>query len=146
MTKIDPGAVAERLHAAAIRLIRRARVADAETKVSPPKLSALSVLAFLGPKSLSQLAEAEHVSAPTMSKLVADLASEGLVAKRADHADRRCVQIHVTSRGRALMEERRRRRLAILRQRFADFTPAELRTLSEAAELIMRAASEGQQL
>src|SRR5262245_8757215 len=117
MAKPDPLDVAERLHSGAIRLLRRVRAADAETGLSGPKLSALSVLAFGGPASLSALARAEQVRAPTMSKLVADLEAEGLVAKRADKADKRGVKIEVTAKGRALMEEGRKRRLLLLRQR-----------------------------
>lgn len=139
MTRIDAGAVAERLHAAAIRLIRHVRAADIESKISPPKLSVLSTLAFAGSRSLTQLAAAEQVSPPTMSKLIADLEKEGLVSKRADPADRRGVVILITAKGRTLMDEGRRRRLALLRREFFGFTVDELKTLSEAAELMLRA-------
>ncbi|UPT61975.1 MAG: MarR family transcriptional regulator [Hyphomonadaceae bacterium JAD_PAG50586_4] len=93
------------VHSAALRLLRAVRTADAETGVSAPKLSALSVLTFGGAMSLSALAKAEQVRAPTMSKLVADLEAEGLVAKGADKTDKRGVRIEVTAKGRALMEE-----------------------------------------
>src|SRR5215475_10960612 len=102
MTKHDALELADRLHGAAIRLLRRARAADEETGLSAPKLSALSVLVFGGATSLKALARAEQVTAPTMSKLVADLEAEGLAAKRADKHDRRGVRIEVTAKGRAL--------------------------------------------
>ncbi len=140
MAKVDSSLVAERLHTACIRLLRSMRAADAESGLSGPKLSALSVLAFAGPQSLSALARAEQVRAPTMSRLVADLEAAGLAAKREDKSDRRGVTISVTPRGRALMEEGRGRRLARLRQRFAGLTAAELKTLSDAAELVLRVA------
>ncbi len=139
MAKPDPSAVAERLHAASIRLLRGMRAADIESGLSGPKLSALSVLAFAGPQSLSSLARAEQVRAPTMSKLVADLEAAGLAAKRTDKTDKRGVRIEVTARGRALMEEGRKRRLSLLRKRFAGFSSAELATLAAAAELMLRA-------
>lgn len=140
MPSRDSSAVAERLHAACIRLLRRVRVADAESGLSGPKLSALSVLVFGGPQSLGSLARAEQVRAPTMSKLVAELEAEGLVAKRVDGADRRAVRIEVTPKGRALMEEGRRRRLAVLRSQFASYSAAELAVLNEAAALMLRAS------
>ena len=140
MRIIDPNAVAERLHAAAIRLLRGMRAADAESGLSGPKLSALSVLAFSGAQSLAHLARAEQVRAPTMSKLVADLEADGLVVKRADKADRRSVRIEVTPKGRALMELGRKRRLAVLRKRFAGLTQGEMATLAAAAELMHRIA------
>lgn len=138
----DASAVAERVHAAAIRLLRSMRAADAESGLSGPKLSALSVLAFAGPQSLTALARAEQVRAPTMSKLVADLEAEGLAVKRADKADKRGVIIDVTAKGRALMEAGRSRRLALLRQRFAGFSRAELATLEAAAALMFRAGAD----
>lgn len=133
----DPGAVAERLHAAAIRLLRGMRAADSESGLSGPKLSALSVLAFGGQQSLSSLARAEQVRAPTMSKLVADLEAEGLVRKRADKTDKRGIVIAVTAKGRALMEAGRARRLALLRERLAKLSAGERRTLADAAELML---------
>ena len=141
-SKLDPLNVADRLHSAAIRLLRRVRVVDSESGLSAPKLSALSVLHFGGPTSLSALARVEQVRAPTMSKLVADLEADGLVAKKADRADRRGVRIEVTAKGRALMEEGRRKRLALLRNRLAALPRADLQTLSAAADLVLRVAAE----
>ena len=134
--------VAARLHKAAIALLRRVRVADAETGLSAPKLSALSVLTFGGPLSLTGLARAEQVTAATMSKLVADLEAEGLVVKRADRADKRGLRIAVTAKGRAIMEEGRRRRLALLTARLAKLTRAERAQLDQAAALMLRLAAE----
>jgi len=139
--KSDPLSIAERLHSAAIRLLRRVRVADAESGLSAPKLSALSVLAFGGAMRLTDLAAAEQVRAPTMSKLVAELEAEGLAAKRADAVDKRSVKIEVTAKGRALMEEGRKRRLVLLRKRLSRFTAAELQVLDSAADLIARVAA-----
>lgn len=135
--KTDPLDVAERLHSAAIRLLRRVRAADAETGLSAPKLSALSVLVFGGAMSLTALARAEQVSLPTMSKLVGDLESEGLAAKRVDRADKRGLRIEVTAKGRALMEEGRRRRLELLRRRLAELSREDRKILSIAADLIL---------
>jgi DNA-binding MarR family transcriptional regulator len=138
MSKNDPLEVADRLHSAAIRLLRRVRVADDETGLSAPKLSALSVLVFGGPQSLKDLARAEQVTAPTMSKLVGVLEAEGLAVKRADREDKRGVRIEVTPKGRALMEEGRRRRLNLLRKKLAQLPKAELALLGEAAALMLR--------
>lgn len=141
MAKLDPSAVAERLHSASIRLLRRVRIADTESGLSAPKLSALSVLTFGGPQSLSSLARTEQVRPPTMSKLVTDLEAEGLVAKRTDRDDKRGVRIEVTPKGRALMEEGRRRRLVVLRKGFANLSATELGTLAAAADIILRAVA-----
>lgn len=129
------------VHSAALRLLRAVRTADAETGVSAPKLSALSVLTFGGAMSLSALAKAEQVRAPTMSKLVADLEAEGLVAKRADKTDKRGVRIEVTAKGRALMEEGRKKRLGLLTKRLTRLSAAERTELHRAADLMVRLAS-----
>ena len=137
MAKSDSLDLADKLHSAAIRLLRAVRVADAETGLSAPKLSALSVLAFGGPQSLTSLARAEQVTAATMSKLVSDLEAEGLVAKRTDTADRRGLRIEATARGRAVMQEGRKRRLTLLQKRLLGLGSAERAKLGEAAELML---------
>src|SRR5258705_9639300 len=87
---------ADRLHSAAIHLLRRLRIRDRESGVGPAQLSALCVLVFGGPKSLAQLAEAEQVKAPTMSRIVAGLLRAKLVHRRTDKQDRRAVVIQAT--------------------------------------------------
>ena len=77
-TKSSPGtgdlsATADRLHSAAIHLLRRVRKEDAIMAEAPARLSALSVLVFGGPMSLGELAAAEQVKPPTMSRVVAGL-------------------------------------------------------------------------
>jgi DNA-binding MarR family transcriptional regulator len=141
MAKSDALEVADRLHSAAIRLLRAVRVADAETGLSAPKLSALSVLIYGGPKSLSALAQAEQVTAATMSKLISDLEAAGHVAKRIDHTDRRGVRIDATAQGRALFLEARKRRLDLLRKRVAKLSAGERERLRDAAELMLRVAA-----
>lgn len=141
MSKSDALEVADRLHSAAIRLLRAVRVVDDETGLSAPKLSVLSVLVFGGPRSLKALAQTEQVTPATMSKLVSDLEGEGLVAKRADPADRRGLRIEATARGRALFQEGRKRRLDLLRKRVANLSAGERERLRDAAALMLRVAA-----
>jgi DNA-binding MarR family transcriptional regulator len=143
MSKSDALEVADRLHSAAIRLLRAVRVVDDETGLSAPKLSALSVLIFGGPKNLSALAQAEQVTAATMSKLISDLEAEGHVAKKTDYTDRRGVRIEATAQGRALFHEARKRRLDLLRKRVAKLTAGEREQLRDAAEIMLRIAASG---
>jgi len=90
-------AVADRLHSAAIHVLRRVRNQDTVTGEGPARLSALSVLVFSGPKTLGELAAAEQVKPPTMSRIVAGLKSSRLVETTADAHDARRRQIHATS-------------------------------------------------
>ena len=142
MARTDSLEVASALHRAAIRLLRTVRTADDETGVSAPKLSALSVLVFGGAQSLSSLARAEQVTSATMSKLVSELEALGLVAKRVDREDKRGVRIEVTAKGRALMEEGRKRRLTLLNARIAKLTREERTLLADASALMMRLADD----
>src|SRR5688500_15457517 len=96
-------ATAEALHSLAIRLLRRLRVEDAKTGVPPGRLSALSVLVFAGPQRLTDLARIEQVKAPTMTKIVAGLETDGLARRKTDDADARVVRLEATARGRKIL-------------------------------------------
>ena len=75
--------MADRLHSAAIHLLRRLRVEDEALGISAPRLSALSVLVFAGPRRVGELAEAEQVEPPTMTRLVDGMERDGYVARAA---------------------------------------------------------------
>ncbi|MEA3065155.1 MAG: hypothetical protein QOJ27_1601, partial [Sphingomonadales bacterium] len=96
--------MASGLHSAAIRLLRMVRREDRLTGISPPRLSALSVLVFAGPMSLAELAAAEEVRAPTMSRIVEGLVTDGLASREVDPANRRKVRIAATEEGRRRLE------------------------------------------
>jgi DNA-binding MarR family transcriptional regulator len=134
-------AVADRLHSIAIRLLRRLREADAETGLGPARLSALSVLVFGGPCSLQELASAEQVTAPTMSKVVAGLEADGFVARAASPSDRRSIVLRPTRRGEQVLKRGRARRLAHFEDLLKDASPVELQTLDEAASILSRLLS-----
>src|SRR5215475_8459697 len=101
----DVFAVADRLHSAAIHLLRRVRKQDVATGEGPARLSALSVLVFGGPKTLGELAAAEQVKPPTMSRMVAGLARDKLVEIAADSSDARRMHIHATEKGKAILQK-----------------------------------------
>jgi DNA-binding MarR family transcriptional regulator len=134
-------ATADRLHSAAIHLLRNVRASDVETGLSPARLSALSVLVFGGPRTISELAATEQVRLPTMSGIVRGLEDEGLVRRASDPADRRASRIHATARGRNLLLRGRARRVDNLAERLKALDREELRTLAAAAVLIERALS-----
>src|SRR5260370_39292191 len=81
-----PRAVADRLHSAAIHLLRRLRVEDKAMGLSGPRTSALSVIVFRGPVTMSALAEAEQVRRPTMTRLVDGLERRGAVGPGSEPA------------------------------------------------------------
>jgi len=130
--------VADRLHSAAIHLLRRVRKQDAATGEGPARLSALSVLVFGGPKTLGELAAAEQVKPPTMSRIVAGLARSRLVEITADRKDARRMRIRATAKGVKLLHEGRRLRIDYLAAHLAALAPEELAKLGEAADILAR--------
>ena len=136
-------AIAERVHSAAIRLLRRLRKSDAAQGLSGPKSSALSVLVFGGPHMLKDLAAAEQVRAPTMSRRVAELEIDGLATKAGDKSDGRVVRIAATAKGKALLEAGRERRLEVLTAQVEALSRAERDTLRSAAEILVRLNAQG---
>jgi DNA-binding MarR family transcriptional regulator len=132
--------VANRLHSAAIHLLRRARRVDAESHLPAPQLSALSVIVYGGPLTLGALADAEQVRPPTMTKLVAAMEQAGLVSREIDAADRRVVRISATTKGRRILEEGRDRRIAVIAESLAALPDADLADIAAALDAIERVA------
>ncbi len=128
--------VAEGLHRAAIYLLRQVRHEDPASGLSPARLSALSVLVFGGPRSLGELAAAEQVRPPSMSRLVRALEEQGLVERRDDPQDGRAIRLRATEAGHALLAEARRRRIERLAATLRHLTLPELKVLQEAVELL----------
>jgi len=127
---------ADRLHSAAIHLLRRLRIRDRELGIGPAQMSALSVLVFGGPKSLAALAEAEQVKAPTMSRIVGGLLQAKLVQRRTDRQDRRAVVIHATEKGIRILQEGRRRRVAALAAAVQELAEKDIVRLLEATQVM----------
>lgn len=107
--------LADRLHSAAIHLLRRLRIQDLASGIGPAKLSALSVLVFSGrPLTLAELATAEQVKNPTMSRLIAQMERERLVRITRARKDARSILISPTPRGKALLLAGKKRRVESL--------------------------------
>ena|SRR2546427_3247522 len=127
---------ADRVHSAVIHLLRGLRIRDRESGIGPAQLSALSVLVFVGSKSLAELAQAEQVKPPTMSRIVAALVRTNLVRMVTNDKDRRAVVIIPTSKGIALMQKARLRRVESLARAVDALDAAEVALLRNAAEMI----------
>jgi DNA-binding MarR family transcriptional regulator len=122
---------ADRLHSAAIHLLRRLRVRDRESGVGPAQLSALSVLVLGGgPRSLGELAVAEQVRPPTMSRIVAGLVRAGLV-RRGKTEDGRRVRLAATAKGTRILQEGRLRRVESLAEALSALSTEDRKKLRE---------------
>lgn len=136
MSSDFPFEVADAIHSAAIRVLRIVRAADAKAEIGPAQLSALSVLVFAGPKTLSELSDAEQVKAPTMSRIVQALVSQRLADRVPLLEDRRAVRIAATRKGRKLLLAGRDRRVQLLAQRLCSLAPEDLEIIRQAARLL----------
>lgn len=134
-SRLEAGEIADRLHSAAIHLLRRLRVRDLASGIGPAQLSALSVLVFGGPRSLGELAEAEQVRPPTMSRIVAGLERDGLVRRHVTE-DKRRVRLEATSSGTRILQEGRQRRVELLAKALQPLEEAQIGRLNELTELM----------
>ena len=134
----DVDAVADRLHSAAIHLLRRLRVEDEALGISAPRLSVLSVLVFAGPKRIGELAAAEQVEPPTMSRLVDGLEDDGYVLRGPDPSDARAVIVSATEAGSAALIEGRDRRVRAFVSLLAALPQRDLAALGRGVEVLER--------
>jgi DNA-binding MarR family transcriptional regulator len=118
--------------------LRRLRIEDDVLGVSPPRLSALSVVVYAGPLPIGALAMAEGVAAPTMTRLVDGLEREGFVKRRRDPADARGVLVEATPAGKRILTRGRAQRVQTLAAGLAALSSEELREIGRGAELIER--------
>lgn len=137
-----PAEVAGNLRVALMRTVRRLkRETDGEHSVSV--VAALASVSKRGPLTLSELAEAEGVSRPSMTVLAANLLEQNLVAREPDHSDGRLVRVRITPEGKRVLERSRTRRTAYLTRRLGALSAEELRTLDQAAAILLRLAEQG---
>src|SRR6185503_9010971 len=95
--------VADQLHSASIHLLRKLRREDAASGLNAARLSALSVIVFAGPITPGDLAAAEQVRAPTMTRMVDALMPQGLPDKKDNAQDGRSTLIQATGLGKKLL-------------------------------------------
>lgn len=139
MTKKDlPADLANRLHTTAIHLLRGLRDIDEQAGISARRLSALSVIVYAGPITLTDLAAAEQVSLPTTSRMMKDMEADELIERIPDPADKRSVRVQATAKGQALFDEARRRRIESISNRIQSLPDEQMKVLKEATTLLER--------
>ena len=133
---------AARLRLAIVRTARRLRqeASTAETggSLSPTLGSALATVENHGPLTPSELAKRERIQRPTVSRIIAGLERDGLVARTADPTDRRACLISATPQGSALLKRLRGRKNAYIAKRLKGLDDDERATLERAAVILER--------
>lgn len=134
--------IADQLHSAAIHLLRKLRREDAASGLNAPRLSALSVVVFGGPVTLGELAAAEQVRPPTMTRIVDALAEQGLVVKKRNAQDARSTMIYATAVGKKLLMQGRERRVRALAAQIAVLGQEDRAMLQRAAGILSKVIAE----
>jgi DNA-binding MarR family transcriptional regulator len=124
-----------RLRLAMTRLGRQLRREDPRD-LTLAGLSALSAVAAAGRLSLGELAEAERLSAPTVTRLVDRLEQAGLMRRLADELDRRVVRVELTEAGRDLLAVRWEQGNRWLLSRLESLGPHWVASLEQAVDLL----------
>jgi DNA-binding MarR family transcriptional regulator len=132
----DALALADQLHSAAIHLLRHLRKEDDASGLSAPRLSALSVVVFGGPVTLGQLARAEQVKPPTMTRIVTGLEKDGLVRREGDERDGRLTRIQATPKGQRVLMAGRARRVELLASAVKGLGATDRAELGRGAQLL----------
>ncbi|HMK63739.1 MAG TPA: MarR family transcriptional regulator [Acidimicrobiales bacterium] len=130
-------AVAARLRLAVTRLHRLLRQQVA-AGLTPSQISALSTTERLGAPTLGELATAEQVQPPSMTRMAAALESAGLLERLMDPADGRVVRVRVSPDGQRTLQRIRSLRTAVLAKRLRRLSPDERQRLSQVVSLLER--------
>jgi DNA-binding MarR family transcriptional regulator len=134
--------LAARLRVAVTRLNRKLRQ-QSLAGLSPAQASALGMVNKLGTPTLGELATAEQVQPPTVTRLVTSMENAGLLAKETDDADRRVVRVRITAEGRRTLQRIRTLKNAFLTRRLAALDPAELASAEDLARLLEHLVADG---
>jgi DNA-binding MarR family transcriptional regulator len=135
--RTDVDELAFKLHAAMLHMMRRVRREDEASGISAPRMSALSLVGFGGSRTIGEMAAAEQVTPPTMTRLVQALEGDGLVVRSPDPGDGRVVRVRATAKGKRVMEQGRLRRVAFLAEKLASLPPRELAALDTASDTLL---------
>jgi DNA-binding MarR family transcriptional regulator len=135
--RTDAG-LASALRISVMRLARRIRNERESDGLSLSQLAVLGTLSRSGPTTAGELAAAEKVKPPSMTRTVGCLEELGLVTRRPHDTDGRQVVVELTDAARDVIEVDRARRDAWLAQRLDELKPAERELLRRVAPVLER--------
>jgi DNA-binding MarR family transcriptional regulator len=138
---IDHTELATRFRFALFPLVRQLRHHNVDLTAS--QASALASISRRGPLTVGELAKAEHVSSPMITKIAKGLEDEGLVTRTVDPSDKRVTQLTITKDGERRLERSRSRKNAWLAQQFKSLSADELDAIRAAIPVLERIAQRG---
>ncbi len=128
---------AARIRRGVTRLHRRLRNSSLGG-ITPAQASLLALVDTLGAPSLGELALAEQIQPPSVTRLIRLMEGAGLVVCTTDARDRRCTRVTLSARGKRKITEIRERKSAYLEQRLLALSPAERTRAEELARFLER--------
>src|SRR3954463_8284833 len=131
---LDTTDLATRFRFALFPLVRQLRHHNIDLSAS--QSSALATISRRGPLTVGELAKAEHVSSPMITKIAKGLEEEGLVTRSVDVTDKRVTQMAITREGERRLERSRGRKNAWLAQQFEHLSADELDAVAAALPLL----------
>lgn len=140
LTRPEAVALANDLRLACMRISRRVRY-ESDPEMPPHQFSVLARLEG-APRTNSELAEIERVSAPSMKRTTNCLVEMGYVSRADDPADGRQVILSATETGLAALDRIRRHRDEWMLRRLDSLTDDERELLARATEVLVKVASE----
>jgi DNA-binding MarR family transcriptional regulator len=135
---IDPTELAARLASLSTVLQRSLARTEAHDGLTRARLSALALLVLGGPRTLGDLAAAERVRPPTMTRLVHAMEADGLVAREPNPADGRSIIIRATPKGEQQLDRGRSRQIAPLAESISDLDRIDRLLLEDSSDLLGR--------
>ena len=143
VSRSDSG-LASSLRVSVARLHRRLRTEDVDDLgVSVGGVAVLALLYREGERTVGQLAGAERVQPPSMTRTVSCLEADGYVERFAHPTDGRQVLVRLSDKGRDLLAAERRRRDAWLTCRLRELTAEERAVLRQAAPILEKLSNAG---
>ncbi len=129
------------LRVGVMRLARRLRLERSDNDLTFTQLAALGTLERLGDTTIGELALAENVKPPSMTRTINCLVDLGLVTRRPHESDGRHVVVGLTAAAVEVLAADRQRRTAWLAEHvIGDLTDDERALLFAAAPLLDRLA------
>jgi len=138
---IDHTELATRFRFALFPLVRQLRQHNVDLTAS--QASALSTISRRGPMTVGELAKAEQVSSPMITKIAKGLEEEGLVTRTVDESDKRVTQLAITRDGERRLERSRSRKNAWLAKQLQHLSPSELEAIDAVIPVLERITARG---
>ena len=133
--------LASRLRRAVTRMNRRLR-ATSLGEISPAQASMLATIEILEGPSLGELATAEQIQPPSVTRLVKGLQDAGLIMQRTDENDRRSTRVAITAKGKKALTEIRDRKTQFINSKLSGLSPKDLEATEKLVLLLERLLEE----